>query len=71
MIGSGAMEEPQGPELRGERDELREALGRIGAWSFALETLTAAEERDAVAEIESFGYRAIWLPESGPKAWGT
>jgi probable F420-dependent oxidoreductase, MSMEG_4141 family len=58
------MEEPQGPELREERDELRESLGRIGAWSFALETLTAAEERDAVAEIESFGYRAIWLPES-------
>jgi probable F420-dependent oxidoreductase, MSMEG_4141 family len=58
------MEEPRGPELRGERDELRESLGRIGAWSFALETLTAAEERDAVAEIESFGYRAIWLPES-------
>ena len=58
------MEEPQGPELRGERDELRELLGRIGAWSFALETLTAAEERDAVAEIESFGYPAIWFPES-------
>ncbi len=51
-------------KLRGERDELRESLGRIGAWSFALETLTAAEERDAVAEIESFGYRAIWFPES-------
>ena len=58
------MEEPKGFELRGERDELRESLGRIGAWSFALETLTAAEERDAVIEIESFGYRAIWLPES-------
>ena len=58
------MEEPQGLELRAERDELRESLGRIGAWSFALETLTAAEEREAVAEIESFGYRAIWFPEA-------
>jgi len=58
------MEEPQGVELRGERDELRESLGHIGAWSFALESLTAAEEREAVAEIESFGYRAIWFPES-------
>ena len=57
------MEEPQG-ELRGERDELRELLGRIGAWSFALESLTAAEEREAVAEIESLGYGAIWVPES-------
>jgi probable F420-dependent oxidoreductase len=58
------MEEPQGPELRGERDELRESLGRIGVWSFALESLTAAEEREAVAEIESFGYGPIWFPES-------
>jgi probable F420-dependent oxidoreductase len=57
------MEEPQG-ELRGERDELRDLLGRIGAWSFALESLTAAEEREAVAEIESLGYGAIWFPES-------
>jgi probable F420-dependent oxidoreductase len=56
-------QEPQG-ELRGERDELRELLGRIGAWSFALESLTAAEEREAVAEIESLGYGAIWFPES-------
>ena len=63
MIGSGAMEEAQG-ELRGERDELRELLGRIGAWSFALESLTATEEREAVAEIESLGYGAIWFPES-------
>ena len=58
------MEEPQGLELRRERDELRESLGRIGVWSFALESLPAAEERGAVAEIESFGYRAIWFPES-------
>jgi alkanesulfonate monooxygenase SsuD/methylene tetrahydromethanopterin reductase-like flavin-dependent oxidoreductase (luciferase family) len=58
------MEEPQGVELRGERDELRESLGRIGVWSFALETLTAAEEREAAAQIESFGYRAVWVPES-------
>jgi probable F420-dependent oxidoreductase len=58
------MEEPQGLALRHERDELRESLGRIGVWSFALESLTAAEEREAVAQIESFGYGAIWIPES-------
>ncbi len=58
------MEEPQGLELRRERDELRESLGRVGAWSFAFESLPAAEEREAVAEIESFGYRAIWIPEA-------
>ena len=58
------MEEAQGLELRRERDELRESLGRIGVWSFALEALTATEEREAVVEIESLGYRAIWIPES-------
>ena len=58
------MEEAQGLELRGERDELRESLGRIGVWSFALEALTATEEREAVVEMESLGYRAIWIPES-------
>ena len=51
-------------ELRQERDELRKALGRIGVWSFALEAQSAAEERDAVAEIESLGFGAIWVPES-------
>ena len=57
-------EELQDLELRRERDALREALGRIGAWSFALEAMSAAEEREAAAEIESFGYRAIWIPEA-------
>jgi probable F420-dependent oxidoreductase len=58
------MEEPQGLELRQERDALRESLGRVGAWSFVLESLPAAEERGAVAEIEAFGYRTIWFPEA-------
>jgi probable F420-dependent oxidoreductase len=69
---SEAASEPEAPwaedlqdlELRKERDELREALGRIGAWSFALEAMPAAEEREAAAEIESLGYRSIWVPES-------
>ncbi len=51
-------------ELRRERDALRDALGRIGAWSFALETMPAVQERDAAAEIESYGYRGIWIPEA-------
>jgi hypothetical protein len=38
-------------EFRRECDALRESLGRVGAWRFAPETLTAAEERDAAAEI--------------------
>ena len=59
-----AMDEARALELRQERDELRTSLGRIGVWSFALETQSAADERDAVAEIESLGYPAIWIPEA-------
>jgi probable F420-dependent oxidoreductase len=51
-------------ELRAERDELRKAIGRIGVWSFALEVLSAAEERAAAAEIESLGFGALWFPEA-------
>lgn len=50
-------------ELRQERDELRKALGRIGVWSFALGSVTAAEEREAAAGIESLGFGAIWFGE--------
>ncbi|HET7237321.1 MAG TPA: TIGR03620 family F420-dependent LLM class oxidoreductase [Actinomycetota bacterium] len=58
------MEEAVDLELREERDALREALGRVGVWSFALESLSAAEEREAAAEVESLGYGAIWVPEA-------
>jgi probable F420-dependent oxidoreductase len=58
------MEEPLGPGMREEREALRSALGHVGVWSFALEAQTAAEEREAAAEIESLGYPAIWIPES-------
>jgi probable F420-dependent oxidoreductase len=58
------MDEAQDLELRQERDSLRQALGRVGVWSFALEALSAVEEREAAAEMESLGYGAIWIPES-------
>jgi probable F420-dependent oxidoreductase len=57
------MEEAADLELRQEREALRQALGRVGVWSFALEALTAEEERDAVREIESLGTSTIWIPE--------
>jgi probable F420-dependent oxidoreductase len=57
------MEEPADLELRRERDALRTALGKVGVWSFALETQAAAEERDAAEAIESLGYGAIWFGE--------
>jgi probable F420-dependent oxidoreductase len=57
------MEEAVDLELRQERDALRQAFGRIGVWSFALESLTAQEEREAVRETEALGVGAIWVPE--------
>ena len=39
---AASVEDLQDLELRRERDALRAALGRVGAWSFALETMPAA-----------------------------
>lgn len=58
------MDEIVAPRFEQERRSLRESIGRVGVWSFALEAQTAAEERDAAREIESLGYRAIWIPEA-------
>jgi len=58
------MEEGPDLELQRERQALREALGRVGMWSFAFETLSASEEREAAAEVEALGYGAIWFPEA-------
>jgi probable F420-dependent oxidoreductase len=58
------MDEAVAPRFEQERRSLRESIGRVGVWSFALEAQTAAEERDAVREIESLAYRAIWVPEA-------
>jgi probable F420-dependent oxidoreductase len=46
-----------------QRAEVRRALGRVGAWSFALDELSAGAERQTVAEIEEMGYPALWVPE--------
>jgi probable F420-dependent oxidoreductase len=46
------------------RTSLRHALGRLGVWSFALQTHPAAEERAAVATWAALGYGATWFPES-------
>lgn len=50
--------------MREERRALREALGRVGVWSFTLEAQSADDERAAAAEIERLGYPAIWFPEA-------
>jgi probable F420-dependent oxidoreductase len=45
-----------------DRSALRRRLGRVGVWG-ALATASAAEERPAAAEIERFGYTALWFGE--------
>jgi probable F420-dependent oxidoreductase len=46
------------------RDALRTALGRVGLWSFALQTRPGAAEQAAVRGYEALGYSATWFPES-------
>lgn len=57
----GAVGEPD----VGGRDagELRRALGPVGIWTGALDTVPAAEAQDLVAELEELGFGALWLPE--------
>lgn len=46
------------------RAELAAIMGRVGVWSFALQTRTAAEGHAALAGYEALGVRATWIPES-------
>ena len=46
------------------RDALARALGRVGIWSFALQTLAADDERAAIGAYDSLGVRTTWIPES-------
>jgi probable F420-dependent oxidoreductase len=48
-----------------EHDAVRARLGRVGVWTFAFDALRAPDVREAVGEIESLGYPAVWVPESG------
>ena len=43
---------------------LAERMGPAAVWSFALQRLSAAEERSAAAALDGLGYPAIWIPES-------
>jgi hypothetical protein len=40
--------------------------GTVGVWTFAQETLPAAQSGEIAAELEELGFAAIWIPE----AWG-
>lgn len=43
---------------------LASGLGPVGAWSFALQRLSAAAERDTARQMEALGYPVVWIPES-------
>jgi probable F420-dependent oxidoreductase len=50
-----------------DHDEARKwakRLGRVGAWTFDIERLSAAAARDYVRELEGLGIPALWIPES-------
>ena len=70
------MEEAARLELQQERDELRQALGRIGVWSFALESMTA--EGPVLSLIEDLHgadarvtrlLREVYAPRTDPAYW--
>jgi probable F420-dependent oxidoreductase len=39
------------------------AIGRLGLWTFALDTIPMARAREQAAELEELGYTVVWLPE--------
>ena len=40
------------------------ALGRVGLWTFQLDLQPMAKAQETVAELESLGFGAIWVPEA-------
>ena len=46
------------------RDAIRAALGRVGVWSFALQTRPALAGHAALRSYRAAGYRTTWIPES-------
>ncbi len=52
--------------MAGEADRrarVRAAIGRVGVWSFAFDRSSAAEEREALRQIEDMGWPVLWIPE--------
>jgi probable F420-dependent oxidoreductase len=46
-------------------DAVRRRLGRIGAWTFAFDELSAAAMAEGARSLESLGFPALWIPEGG------
>jgi probable F420-dependent oxidoreductase len=39
-------------------------LGRVGIWTFQLDSLPQAQAQEHVVELEELGYGAVWIPEA-------
>jgi probable F420-dependent oxidoreductase len=48
-----------------DHDAVRARLGPVGVWSFVFDALPAEKLRRTVAQIESLGFPALWVPEGG------
>ncbi len=46
-------------------DFLRARLGRVGIWTFAFDSMPAAQIRSVARTVEELGYSALWVPEGG------
>lgn len=39
-------------------------LGRVGIWTFTLDAQPMSRSQEAAAELESLGFRTLWIPEA-------
>jgi probable F420-dependent oxidoreductase len=46
-----------------DHDAVRAALGAVGAWTFAFDSLSVERIGDDARALEALGYRALWVPE--------
>jgi probable F420-dependent oxidoreductase len=51
--------------MTSDHTALRDALGRVGAWTFTFDDRPAERIAADVQAIEAMGYPALWLPEGG------
>lgn len=42
----------------------RLSLGKVGIWTFALDAQPMSKSQEAAAELESLGFRTLWIPEA-------
>lgn len=46
-------------------DVLRKQLGKVGVWTFAFDSLSAADIATVAGAVEELGYPSLWVPEGG------